>query len=89
MDCSVVGSEQPFASEHQPWSYAESTGDTSSPGATKAETLTFDEWQDLNRFLQPMLEVPPNSLGEGGKDIVTDRMVNNSLLDRDGRFDGT
>ncbi|KAK4244366.1 hypothetical protein C7999DRAFT_17374 [Corynascus novoguineensis] len=87
MDCGAVGSEQPCASEHQPWSYAESTGDTSSPGATKAGTLTFDEWQDLSRFLQPMLGGPPNPLGEGGgKDIVTDRMVNNSVLDRDGRF---
>ena len=89
LDSGAVGPGQPCSSEHQPWGYAESAGDTGSPRAARAGVAMFDEWQDLSHFLHHMPEGPPDPSGEGDKDVVADQLMNDSAFHSDAGFNGT
>ncbi|RYO99262.1 hypothetical protein DL763_001626 [Monosporascus cannonballus] len=86
MDSGAIGPGQPCSSEHQPWGYSESAGDAGSPSPARAGIAMFDEWQDLSPFLHPMPGGPPDPLGEGGKDVLADRLMNDSTFHSDDRF---
>ncbi|RYP41969.1 hypothetical protein DL767_000600 [Monosporascus sp. MG133] len=86
MDSGAVGPGRPCSSEHQPWGYAESAGDTGSPSAARAAIAMFDEWQDLSPYLHPMPEDPSDALGEGGKGVGADRLMNDTAFHSDDGF---